>query len=265
MYIDSKKRQRELKVVNNNLSNHHLDTRKLMEKQLVSELKKGLPSSVKLSAYNFSRTANSLYALLSRKKDTGEVEWLTLRLADHPLWLKEAQQLSIDFGNPIDISGLADKVARLFKQPKVEDYFYQFTTLEKAVLQFIDACQREGMVWTLRLPEEHAVAPKERPLDLNSDFTEMPLFLGNRNNPNKLLLSVKAKEFQTELGLLFGRNLLFSQFARGQLLRLLPTNQWIQLIIAEGTTKKSNWKKQISKEYEQELLDVYEKGKVANH
>ena len=35
------------------------------------------------------------------------------------------------------------------------------------------------------------------------------LFLGNRNNLNALLLPVEAKDFQTELARLFGRNLLF--------------------------------------------------------
>lgn len=76
-----------------------------------------------------------------------------------------------------------------------------------------------------------------------------------------MLLSVEAKEYQAELAVLFGRNLLFSQFTRGRFLRLLPTNQWIQPIIEYGTVTGSDWKKQIANEYGQQLLDVYEKGK----
>ncbi len=98
-------------------------------------------------------------------------------------------------------------------------------------------------------------------LDLESDFIETDLFLGNRNNLNAMLLPVEAKDYQAELATLFGRNLLFSQFARGRLLRLLPTNQWIQPIIEYGETKESDWKKQLANDYGQQLLDVYEKGK----
>ena len=248
-------------MVDHQLSIHHLNTRKLMEKQLINELKKGLPLSVKLKAYNFSRVGTSLYALLGCKQKTGAYEWLTLRLADHSLWLKGAQQLFINFGNPADLSRIATKVAHLFKNPKINDYFYELSSLEIAVLQFLDNCQKQGMIWAVRLPEKIFAARKQLSLDLKYDFIETDLFLGNRNNLNTLLLPVEAKKYQAELGVLFGRNLLFSQFARGRLLRLLPTNQWIQPLIEYGKNKESAWQEQIANEYGQQLLDVYEKGK----
>src|SRR5690625_4982892 len=101
--------------MDHNLSIYDLNARRLMEKYLINGLKRGLPSSVKLIAYNYSRAGTSLYALLYRKQKSGALEWLTLRLADHPLWLKEAHQLFIDFGNPADLSSLATKVSHLFK------------------------------------------------------------------------------------------------------------------------------------------------------
>lgn len=70
-----------------------LGTRKLMEWQLLQSLKKGLPPFVTLTAYNLSRTGISFYGLLTRKQKNKPTNWLTLRLADHPLWLLEAQQV----------------------------------------------------------------------------------------------------------------------------------------------------------------------------
>lgn len=248
-------------MVNSNYSTDHLDSRKLMEEQLINELKRGLPPSVKLVAYNYSHAGTSLYALLQRKQNRKTPEWLTLRLADHPLWLEKAQQVFIEFGNPANLSHLEKKVVALFKDPKTERYFYKMSSLEIAVLQFLDACQKQGMVWAIRLPEEIFAARKQLPLNLEVDFMQADLFLGNRNNLNALLLPVEAKDFQTELARLFGRNLLFSQFARGRLLRLLPTNQWIHPIIETRTAKEASWEDQIVSEYGQELLAVYKKGR----
>ncbi|SHE71356.1 hypothetical protein SAMN02745249_00995 [Atopostipes suicloacalis DSM 15692] len=240
--------------------NYYLDSRKLMEKQLINKLKQSLPPSVKLIAYNYSHAGTSLYALLQRKQQAKTLEWLTLRLADHPLWLENAQQLFINFGNPADLGSLAKKLTVLFENPKVEDYFYKLTPSEIAILQFLDACQKQGMIWAVRLPEKIFAARKQITLDLKNDFIETDLFLGNRNNLNTMLLPVEAKEYQAELAVLFGRNLLFSKFARSRLLRLLPTNQWIQPVIKSGITKGKDWKEQIANVYGQELLNVYKKG-----
>ena len=108
-------------MVNYNLSIDDIDMRKLMEKQIINELQKGLPPAIKLIAYNYSHAGTSLYALLCRKQNTRVPEWLTLRIADHPLWLENSQQLFIDFGNPADLSRLAVKIDSLFKEPKTLD------------------------------------------------------------------------------------------------------------------------------------------------
>ena len=65
--------------MDHNLSIYDLNARRLMEKYLINGLKQGLPSSVKLMAYNYSRAGTSLYALLCRKQKSGALEWLTLR------------------------------------------------------------------------------------------------------------------------------------------------------------------------------------------
>jgi len=251
-------------VTDHKFTIYNLNTHPLIEQQLINGLKKGLPASVTLQAYNFSRAGNSLYALLRREQTAGPLEWLTLRLADHPLWLKGAQQLFINFGNPADLKGIAQKVTHLFRQPEVDNYFYKLSSLEIAVLQFLDACQKEGMIWAVRLPTEVFAARKQLSFELKQDFLETDLFLGDRNNLNTLLLPVEAKEYQAELGILFGRNLLFSQFARGDLLRLLPTNQWIQPLIEYGKDQEQDWQEQIASEYGEQLLEAYEKGKKSS-
>ena len=53
------------------------------------------------------------------------------------------------------------------------------------------------------------------------------------NNSSLQLVPVKQPVFQARLGQYFGRNLLFSQFTSHQLLRLLPTNQWIRPLLRQ--------------------------------
>lgn len=236
---------------------HQLESRKIIEKQFITAMKESLPPTIKLIAYNYSRAGTSLYALLHRKTNVNPSEWLTLRLADHPFWLKETQQLSIDFGNPVDLKHLSMKIHQLFKKGDTAASFYKVTPLEIAVLQFLDECQKQGLIWAVRLPEEIFAARKQVPLDLKRDFMKADLFLGNRNNLNHLLLPIESKKLQSELAVLFGRNLLFSQFARGPMLRLLPTNQWIQPIIKQESSDHSNWKKRIAEEYGQSVLEIY--------
>src|SRR5699024_704161 len=123
-----------------------------MEKQLINELQKGLPPVIKLIAYNYSHAGTSLYALLCQKRNERVPECLTLRIADHPLWLENAQQLFIDYGKPADLSRLAVKIDSLFKEPKTLDYFYKLSSSEITVLQFFDACQKQGIICAIRLP-----------------------------------------------------------------------------------------------------------------
>lgn len=236
-----------------------LQIKYLVREQLLYEITSGLPQEVKLIAYNFSRSNMSMYSLLCRENNVGDLEWLTLRTADHSMWLKNAEQISIDLGNPADLTHLSIKIKCLFEDSITDSYYYRMSYVNLAILQLIDECQQHGIIWAVRLPEEIFAAKKQMPLDLNKEFMETDLFLGSRNNLNSLLVSVHSKKFQLQLAKIFGRNLLFSQFSGHSLLKLLPTNQWIQPII-QRETSSSNWKEIIADEYGQSLIDTCEKA-----
>lgn len=236
-----------------------LQIKYLVREQLLYEITSGLPQEVKLVAYNFSQSNMSMYSLLCRENRVGDLEWLTLRTADHPMWLKNAEQISIDFGNPADLLHLSTEIQYLFENPKIKDYYYKLSTIDLAILQLIDECQQHGLVWAVRLPEELFAAKKQIPLDLNEEFLEADLFLGSRNNLNSLLFPVHSKKFQSQLAKFFGSNLLFSQFSGHSLLKLLPTNQWVQPILNKEIDI-GNWKEIIADEYGQSLMDVCEEA-----
>lgn len=244
----------------NQSSAEPIATQQIMITYLVESLKQGLPTNMSLVSYNISRAGISLYGLLHREQGENSA-WMTLRLTDHPLWLENAQQLFLDFGNPADLYHLEKRINELFDDTTVEKYFYKISALEVAILKFLDACQRHNLVWAVRLPEEIFAGKKKIPLDLENEFMTFDLYLGDRNNFNNLLLYVDSKEFQKQLAVLLGRNLLFSQFTRGSMLRLLPTNQWIQPIIKDTQTDENNWEEQISAEFGSELIEIYKKGK----
>jgi len=235
-----------------------LQTKKLVQKHLLYEIKDGLPPQIELVAYNFSRSNMSMYSLLCLENSASRLEWLTLRTADHPVWLQNAEQVSIDLGNPADLIHLSDKIGHLFGR-NTSRYYYKLSMIDLAILHLIDECQQNGIIWAVRLPEKIFSAKKQIPLDLNKEFMEADLFIGSRNNLNSLLLPVYSKKFQSQLAKLFGRNLLFSQFSGHSLLKLLPTNQWIQPIIEKEPTIH-HWKKIIADEYSQKLVDVCEKA-----
>jgi len=236
-----------------------VETKELVRERLLGEITRGLPPQAKLIAYNFSQSNMSMYSLLCLENKGSHLEWLTLRTADHPVWLQNSGQMSIDLGNPPDITHLSDKITHLFEDSYMNQYFYKMTAIELAILHLVDECQKNGIIWAVRLPEEIFSAKKQLPLDLNKEFIEADLFVGSRNNLNSLLLPVHSKKFQLQIAKLFGRNLLFSQFSGHFLLKLLPTNQWIQPIIEKEITIH-NWKKIIADEYGQELIDVCEKA-----
>lgn len=234
-------------------------TQTLVRQHLLHAITNGLPSGVSLVAYNFSRSNMSMYSLLCKETKAAGLEWLTLRTADHPVWLKNAQQLSIDFGNPADLTNVSSKIEKIFASSAVDSYYYNISTIDSALLQLVDECQQHGIIWAVRLPEEIFSARKQVPLDLNKEFISTDLFLTSRNNVNSLLLPVYSKKLQSQLAKLFGWNLLFSQFSRHSLLRLLPTNQWIQPIIKKETST-INWKEIIANEYGQSVIDACEKA-----
>lgn len=222
--------------------------RKIGQKQIVETIRLRLPHVVSLFAYNISKTDMSVYSLLHQNTaETGNL-WMTLRVADHPLWLKNAQQVSIDMGSPADLIRLPTAISKVFSCDMKTKNCYQMTNSELAVLELLDNCQQNGLVWAVRLPEEIFTAFKKQPLDLQKDFMQAEVFLTNRNNVNALLLPFTNPCFQAQLAKLYGRNLLFSQFSRHYLLKLLPTNQWIQPML-EKEQKLLDWRQQITRDY----------------
>ncbi|MDN6639575.1 MAG: hypothetical protein L0L10_02215 [Tetragenococcus sp.] len=233
--------------------------RKLGQKYIVTTLKKELPSTVSLLAYNISKTDMSVYNLLCQTENETQNKWMTLRIADHPLWLENAQQVSLDIGSPADLIHLPEAIQKVFSRYENTDQWYQMSKNDIAVLSLLDQCQQKGLVWAVRLPEEIFAAFKKRPLDLQTDFMEAELFLTNRNNVNSFLLPIHLSCFQAQLAQLYGRNLLFSQFARHHLLKLLPTNQWVQPVLQKEQTN-FDWQQLIIHNYG---TDFYQKCQKA--
>lgn len=229
--------------------------RTLGQRQMIMILKKELPSFISLFAYNISKTDMSVYTLLYQTGNQGQNYWMTLRLADHSLWLKHAQQVSLDLGSPADLIRLSEKIQKQILSEENVKNWYQLTKKDIAILYLLDKCQKNGLVWAVRLPEEIFAAFKKRPLDLQVDFMKAELFLTNRNNVNSFLLSVQNHDFHKQLAKLYGENLLFSQFSRHHLLKLLPTNQWVQPMLKKEPTI-INWKQFIIYYYGQ---DFYQK------
>lgn len=223
--------------------------RKIGQKQIVETIRLRLPYAVTLFAYNISKTDMSVYSLLHQNTAEAGNLWMTLRVADHPLWLKNAQQVSIDIGSPADLTRLPTTISKVLSCDMKTKNCYQMTNSELAVLELLDSCQRNGLVWAVRLPEEIFTAFKKNVLWICKKISCKPkFFLTNRNNVNALLLPFTIPCFQAQLAKLYGRNLLFSQFSRHHLLKLLPTNQWIQPML-EKEQKLLDWRQQIIYDY----------------
>lgn len=233
--------------------------RKIGQKQIVETIRKRLLYTTSLFAYNVSKTDMSVYSLLHQNIEKNRNLWMTLRVADHPLWLENAQQVSIDIGSPADLVRLPRILSKVLSCDMKAKNYYQMTNSELAVLELLDSCQQNGLVWAVRLPEAIFTAFKKRPLDLQKDFMQAELFLTNRNNVNALLLPFTTSYFQDQLAKLYGRNLLFSQFSRHHLLKLLPTNQWIQPMLKKEQ-KLLDWRQQIIYDYGE---DFYQKCQQA--
>lgn len=229
------------------------------QKQIIACLKRGLPDSIKLFAYNISKTDMSVYSLLHQNNSKKQNIWMTVRVADHPLWLKNAQQLSLDIGSPADLTRLTNSFTKAFSNHENTKKWFQMTKKQLAILHLLDKCQQNGLVWAIRLPEEIFAAFKKNPLDLKTDFMKAELFLADRNNVNALLLPFDIPHFQAQLANLYGRNLLFSQFSRHRLLKLLPTNQWIQPMLQKEDAY-FDWQQLITYIYGHNFYQNYQKA-----
>lgn len=209
--------------------------RRLQQEQLAKLIYQAIPVDWKKVASNLAKKDRSIYVLL---KNNQQECWLTLRLADHPIWLLHAQQLTLDLGNPLDLLNVAKQIKLEFSSSRLITYTYVWTMEELTVLRLLYELQQKGLVFAIHLKAATFLAFKAQPLDLQTDFMLADLFLTQRNNVNKLKIPVTNQTFQQKLALLFGRNLLFSQFSRHHLLKLLPTNQWIQPVLRQADL---NW------------------------
>jgi len=207
--------------------------RSLFFRYLFHNVSCSLKPSQSIVAVNYSKTNDSAYFLLRSSHNV----WLTLRLADHPLWLKNAQQLEFNFGNPANLGHLKSQLQKQLSKPKLNTF--SFTKQELATLHFLMYLEQQGLVCVLHLPnkiENH----KNSKIDIDKELKQNYFFIGNRNNLNHLLLPVTDHNFQKVISQLYGRNFLFSQFNGHDLLKLLPTNQWIKPVLAD--LQPENWK-----------------------
>lgn len=205
-----------------------------------------LPRQIKIVAVNFAQGTASSYWLL-RREAAGEVAWLTLRIANHPLWLKHACQLSILWAAP-NYQRLHQQLQHQFKRTASALPFFELAVTDAALLYLLLIAEQNQLVYFVQLPKAIAARHKGRQLDLAADFMSLPLFMGNRNNANVLLQPVQNAVLQRHLARFYGQNLLFSQFKNHRLLALLPTNQWVQPLLQQDF-KGLNWRQLIAQTY----------------
>ncbi len=226
----------------------------LYRNQLIKIVKQSIPKKMNLLAANFAQYSGSSYWLLQRRGLYDRLEWLTLRISDHKLWLKNACQLELICKYPINYKELSFSINSSLKNSrKIFVYSFYLTKLDIAILKLLVFLEKNKLVWFIKLPKNISESHKKKPFDLNDDFMNSELYLGNRNNANLLLELIKLPSFQKKISSFFGYNLIFSQFTKHHLLKLLPTNQWIQPIFNKENNK-INWKKELLKKYGKNFL-----------
>ncbi len=196
--------------------------------QLERTVQAALPDKIQLVARNFARSTASSYWLL--KRDTVPQQWLTLRIATHEVWLVNAQQFELLWSDPHDFEMLRELLHDHFKGNQQLPDWFQLSPTDIATFKLLTDLERHHLIWYLRLPETIAAAHKAQRFDLKVDFPKLELMLGDRNNANHQLRPIRNSVFQKILARDFGRNFCFSQFTKHNLLKLLPTNQWLRPI-----------------------------------
>jgi hypothetical protein len=214
-----------------------------------------LPVGVELVAANFARSTASSYWLLKKPNDKRRDDWLTLRIATHRLWLEHARQIEVLWQHPGDFNELAAAVKERLTTTAVVHNQFQLTKLDIALLRLLTTLERHKLIWFIKMTETVASAHKAVPLDLKADFNRAQLYLGDRNNANALLIPVKVPAFQKQLAVLYGQNLLFSQFTKHELMKLLPTNQWIQPMLA-GVSENNDWQSEVAGAYGEDFVQL---------
>jgi len=200
-------------------------------RQLQLAVQTALPTNVHVLARNFARSsASSYWLLMLDQPNHAAPRFLTLRIADHTLWLTNHDQLTLTWqaGN---FAAVQQSLQARLTATTLQTYSYQLTPIDIMTLRLLLHLEQHQLIWLVQLSPAIAKAYKNQQLDLQADFPHAKLLLGNMNNSSLQLVPVHQAQFQARLSQYFGRNLLFSQFTSHQLLRLLPTNQWIRPLL----------------------------------
>ncbi|BDZ29763.1 hypothetical protein RA086_01120 [Lactiplantibacillus sp. WILCCON 0030] len=225
-------------------------------RQLQLAVQMALPTNVHILARNFARSsASSYWLLMLDQPDHSMPRFLTLRIADHTLWLSNHDQLAVTWeaGN---FASVRQTLRQRLTPTTLQQYSYYLQPIDIVTLRLVLHLEQHQLIWLVQLSPTIAKAYKNQRLDLHDDFPSAKLLLGNMNNSSLQLVPVKQPAFQARLGQYFGRNLLFSQFTSHQLLRLLPTNQWIRPLLRQLPPTPS-LEQQLAAAYGTDFVRIY--------
>ncbi|KRL05096.1 hypothetical protein [Liquorilactobacillus oeni] len=224
----------------------------LSKEQLINCVQASLPHKLTLSACNFTPASTSTYLLL-KHREKGQISWLTLRIATHTSWLRHAAQSTLLLKKNTDSSILPQLINKKLNEAYTVKIFFQLSETDLALLKMLLFMEHYRVVWLIKIPEAIAKGHKKVPFDLKKNFLAAELFLGSRNNSNRLLKPIEQPALEKRLAFYFGANLLFAQYTRHRLLRLLPTNQWLQPILSTQPLN-SDWVLKLETVYGAEFL-----------
>ncbi|RXT25003.1 hypothetical protein BVJ53_07085 [Lacticaseibacillus chiayiensis] len=217
-----------------------------------------LPRDMRIAGVNIAHTSGSTYWLLS-----WQANWLTLRLATHLHWLDGVQQLQVIWPDMQQIGGLKPLLHQALVSPAARHAAFAVTSADVSIANMLLWAAARKLVFMMRLTPEMAATHKHRPFDLQKDLTPLPLFLGDRNNSNDLLLPVADRQLQQYLIQFYSRNLLFTQFSGHRLIKLLPTAQWLQTMLA-ATPPASAWPLTVATTFGTQVLEVIHQARLQN-
>lgn len=215
-----------------------------------------LPRGIRIAGINIAHTSGSTYWLLYQQPD-----WLTLRLATHVHWLKGVQQLQVIWPDMPNVDGLQPVLTQALLSPAAHQIAFKFTSTDIAIANMLLWAASRKLVFMLRLTSAMANAHKHRQFDLQQDLEPLPLFLGDRNNSNDLLLPVVDQRLQQHLIRFYSRNLLFTQFSGHHLIKLLPTAQWLQTMLAIMPQTRA-WPLAMATTFGTQVLEVFHQARL---
>ena len=213
------------------------------QQQLINLIYHYLAPGSQVVEVNYSGNKNSIYLLIKLPSSKKMLNWVTLRVGNHPSWLDDSYQLKITW--PINGKNSQLELESKLGLQNLQKYSYQLSNFELAVLKQSLILNHAGLIWLLRMSETMAQSHKNKSFSLIKDFSKLSLFLGWRNNYNHFLLPINCPQFLRILLELFGKNFWFGQFSSKQMLKLLPTQQWLDPVF-QIENRKFSWQKEIA-------------------